>query len=107
MRLADLHPIWLMRDGAKAGFIFLSPTDPNYWQSCMFAVFTFREQCAMFVEALHSAEEWPGNVQPCKQFAWTPESPLEFDVLTVSPSIDGSAGGLWHGYIRNGEIVNV
>lgn len=28
-----------------------------------------------------------------------------FDTLTVTPSLDGSAGGNWHGFITNGEIV--
>jgi hypothetical protein len=27
-----------------------------------------------------------------------------FETLTVHPSIDGSAGGLWHGFIKNGDI---
>jgi hypothetical protein len=29
----------------------------------------------------------------------------DFASLTVTPSLDGSAGGLWHGFITNGEIV--
>src|SRR5947209_4318799 len=29
----------------------------------------------------------------------------EFATMTVTPSLDGSKGGLWHGFITNGEIV--
>lgn len=28
-----------------------------------------------------------------------------FDVITLSPSIDASAHGHWHGFIRNGDVV--
>lgn len=27
-----------------------------------------------------------------------------FDTLTISPSIDASAHGHWHGFIRNGDV---
>jgi hypothetical protein len=29
----------------------------------------------------------------------------DFATLTVTPSLDGSAGGNWHGHITNGQIV--
>ena len=28
-----------------------------------------------------------------------------FETMTVTPSLDGSAAGNWHGFITNGEIV--
>jgi hypothetical protein len=43
-----------------------------------------------------------------ESFAWTVAGGIEnasFEMMTVMPSIDGSAGGLWHGFITNGEIV--
>jgi hypothetical protein len=36
---------------------------------------------------------------------WTIAGGIEgasFDTLTVAPSVDGSPGGLWHGFIVNG-----
>jgi hypothetical protein len=41
-------------------------------------------------------------------FAWTIVGGIEiasFETMAVTPSIDGSPGGLWHGFITNGEIV--
>ena len=47
--------------------------------------------------------------QYCNQASgWTVAGGIEnatFDTMTVTPSLDGSAGGLWHGFITNGEIV--
>jgi hypothetical protein len=50
------------------------------------------------------------DVQPCNPDAhWQVAGGLEaadFATLTVTPSLDGSAAGNWHGFITNGEIVN-
>lgn len=47
--------------------------------------------------------------QPCNQSSgWKITGGIEnasFETMTVTPSIDGSAGGLWHGFITNGQIV--
>lgn len=48
-------------------------------------------------------------VQPCNPAGrWTIVGGVEnasFETMTVKPSLDGSKGGLWHGFITNGEIV--
>jgi hypothetical protein len=28
-----------------------------------------------------------------------------FDTLTLSPSVDASPSGHWHGFVRNGEVT--
>lgn len=49
-------------------------------------------------------EEGYHRIQLCnKTCAWSIQG--EFENLTVTPSLDGSAGGNWHGLITNGEIV--
>lgn len=49
------------------------------------------------------------GVQGCKQGThWAIAGGIEnaaFETLTVTPSLDGSPGGNWHGFITNGEIV--
>lgn len=104
MRLVDLDPKWLTMNGKRVGFTFLSPTGkqgPVHWrQSCFAIAMPMRAQMQMF---------GGDPVQPCKQgVAWTIEGGIEnatFETMTVKPSLDGSAGGLWHGHITNGEIA--
>lgn len=116
MRLTDLDPRWLVNDaGQKIGFAFLCLTSPkngklpNY-QSCFFAPTPAAVQRAAVERA---GLDWHGGqpsiVQLCKEeCGWTSSVPPEqanFDTMTVTPSIDGSAGGNWHGFITNGNIV--
>jgi hypothetical protein len=112
MKLRDLDPRWVVKDGLRVGFIFKSPTDAQWYQFCKFIPIERSEQWRLFEEALGEdlPEDWKGlpPVQGAKEsFSWTctpdPES-ADFDSLTIHPSIDGSPGGLWHGWIRNGEI---
>lgn len=50
-----------------------------------------------------------GFWQPCNPNCnWTVAGGIEnasFDSMSVTPSLDGSAGGLWHGFITAGQIV--
>ena len=103
MKLTDLDPQWLTMNGKRVGFTFLSPNGkqgPIHWrQSCFAIAVPMRAQMRLFGE---------DNVQPCKQtFAWSIEGGIDaadFATITVKPSLDGSDGGLWHGYITNGLI---
>jgi hypothetical protein len=101
MKLTDLDPKWLCVNGHRIGFTFVSPTNPKWRQSC-FAVsgISIDEQLDLFGDY---------NTQGCNsECAWTIEGGInnaDFDSITVTPSLDGSAGGLWHGLITNGEIV--
>jgi hypothetical protein len=113
MRLVDLDPRWLVRDGRCVGFIFKSPTKPHWYQSCMLAPTPIEEQWDLFNMALADSvrdgqePEWMYTcVQACRaECGWRIESGSEFHDLTVKPSIDGSAGGLWHGFITNGGVA--
>jgi hypothetical protein len=108
MKLLDLEPTWLIKDGKRVGFTFLSPTGkqgPVHWrQACLAVTMPSREQWALF-ETVHGENY---NVQGCKPtVAWTIAGGIDnasFETMTVTPSLDGSAGGLWHGHITNGEI---
>jgi hypothetical protein len=121
MRLTDLDPCWLMYEGRRVGFIFRSPTNREWWQTCFVEKFnlfnsgngpwdpengtTRDSQCAI-IRA--SAPEVDVNWQGCdKNCEWTIAGGIEsatFETMTVTPSLDGSKGGLWHGFITNGEI---
>jgi hypothetical protein len=107
MRLVDLEPRWLLDNGEKVGFVFRSPSDQKWFQSCMFKKVPFREQCKLLnaIGLTGGDDDWPKNVQTCNpDCAWTHDTD-DFATISVTPSLDGSQGGLWHGYITKGEIV--
>ncbi|SEC00360.1 hypothetical protein [Bradyrhizobium erythrophlei] len=105
-RLADLDPRWVMKNGSRVGFTFRCPTDPRWRQLCKVVPLSTREQWSLLSggEDGHEAE----HTQTARHdVCWTIKGGIEaaeFDTLTVMPSIDGSAGGLWHGFITNGEV---
>ncbi|WP_158669489.1 hypothetical protein [Bradyrhizobium guangdongense] len=104
-RLIDLDPQWIMKDGKRVGFTFFSPVqragmgNSRWRQSCFPEPTSSDEQFALLGDA---------PVQHCNpSCGWTIAGGIEnasFETMTVTPSIDGSAGGLWHGFITNGEI---
>jgi hypothetical protein len=115
MRLVDLDPRWLIENGRRVGFIFISPIQHKvkphpYYQSCFASTVPPRRlgQWPLF-KAAFPERKHPPVVQGAREgVLWTIEGEIEnatFETMTVSPSIDGSAGGLWHGFIQNGQIV--
>lgn len=100
MRLIELDPKWIVKEGKRVGFTFRSPTDPKWRQSCFENPPPRREQWELFED---------DDVQGCNPSAhWAVAGGIEnasFETMSVTPSLDGSAGGLWHGHITNGAIV--
>lgn len=127
MRLTDLDPRWLVKDGERVGFIFRCPLPGRRenWQTC------FWNPPPLFGRSDDDDDEFPHgpdsqygivarscpdigpkalhDVQGCDHAAhWTcTPAPAEasFDTISVMPSLDGSRGGNWHGHVTNGEIV--
>jgi len=125
VRLLDLDPRWLIFEGRRVGFIFRCPLADRrkWWQTCFVEPFyTFKgqngqyrhddeghtpdSQAGIVARSCPEAKDW---FQPCdRNCCWTVAGGIEaatFDTLSVAPSIDGSAGGNWHGYITDGQIV--
>lgn len=104
MRLVDLDPQWILHDGKRIGFTFVSPTDTSFRQSCFLASPSNRKQWELFADHGDGLE-----VQGCTPGThWIIDGGIDsatFETMTVTPSIDGSPGGLWHGFVTNGEIV--
>ncbi|RUU29780.1 hypothetical protein [Mesorhizobium sp. M6A.T.Ce.TU.016.01.1.1] len=109
MKLTDLDPRWIMKDGKRIGFIFRSPTQRDrhrQYQSCFETPPSHKEQFEMF----NDLEQYGATIiQGCNPNArWTIAGGIDtatFETMTVTPSLDGSPGGLWHGFITNGQIV--
>lgn len=110
MRLTDLDPKWVFKDGRKIGFTFVCPTTPDNpmnRQSCLFEKIPRKEQWDLLdehepVNAEKGTHGWVQGCNPDASWTWNGK---DFDALTVTPSIDGSKGGNWHGFITDGAIV--
>lgn len=104
MTLLELNPQWLDHGGQRIGFMFRSPTKATFWQTCMFAP-TMRRVQREAIAAIVPDEAARANVQMCNPDAKWTATTTDFASMSVQPSLDGSAGGLWHGHITNGQIV--
>lgn len=96
MRLTELNPIWLTPDL----FIFRNPTGGDRYLSCKRTLMKSGEQHLLF------REKFPDLVIVAtrEDFPWSFVG-NDFETMTVTPSIDASPSGNWHGYITNGEVI--
>ena len=106
MRLTELEPRWIHPNL----FVFLCPHCRTTLLTCKNIPMSEEEQWSLYEKEF--GEDWNLLVNPCKpSFSWcimgtTPYPPAAFiDDLTVTPSIDASPSGHWHGCIQNGLIV--
>ena len=98
MKLTDLDPVWL----SPNVFMFRNPTGGEDWLTCKNIPLSTKEQAALIWKDNPSFKE-ENIVLSRDDFAWSFNG-NDFSTLTVTPSIDASASGNWHGFIINGEI---
>ena len=99
MKLIELEPRWIHPNL----FVFKCPHCLKVLLSCKNIVMPEQEQHDLFEKAL--GEDWNMIVVGCKdKMAWT-ISNTDFTTMTVTPSLDASKSGHWHGNITNGEAV--
>lgn len=99
MRLVDLDPKWLNENL----FVFKCPHCQKDLLSCKNVVMSLQDQMDLYEK--HFGEYWNMQIVPCRsEFAWT-FSTNDFNTMTVTPSIDASNSGHWHGCITNGEAA--
>ncbi len=97
MRLTELSPEWI---GDKKGIMFLCPCCRKTELTCYF------EPTPMKSQMITAAKMRPNNhgdivpVNPAS--AWVRQGD-DFDTLSITPSVDASKSGHWHGFITNGE----
>jgi hypothetical protein len=98
MKLTDLEPRWYeTTPGNRVGFTFECPHCAG--SGSRLAVATHLDGTNMDPD--------PANLQ---QFAtgetvWDVTSGSSFADISLSPSVDASRHGHWHGFITNGEIA--
>jgi hypothetical protein len=104
LRLVELDPRWLILDGRRVGFTLVCPTNREWRQSCFAEMTPTKVQWELFEKEY--GEDF--KVQGCRpDFAWTIDGGIEaakFKNISVHPSIDGSQGGMWHGWIKKGMV---
>lgn len=94
MRLVDLDPAWLVTTAQRDG-MGISFKCPCGKPGCDTYI------GVLFVNPVDGGPPAPPEVDPRTRWLRTGET---FDTLTIAPSIDASASGHWHGFIRNGNI---
>src|SRR5690349_18673157 len=98
MRLTELDPAWLSPDV----FVFRSPSGHGDLLTCKRVAMPMKEQYELIYK---KNPQFVGKcvVMTKDEMAWSFNG-NDFETMTVSPSIDASASGNWHGHIINGEI---
>lgn len=107
MKLIDLEPRWVHPNV----FVFLCPHCKSILLSCKNIEMSATAQRQLFEKEF--GEDWNNKVIACRgNQAWTISGTIPADPkaafptdLTVTPSLDASAAGHWHGFITNGEIT--
>lgn len=100
MKLLDLEPRWL----SENVFAFLCPHCKQVWLTCKNVVMGTSEQRELAIAAnLEPTGPRYGAVLMDPGFAWTWDT-ADFATMSVTPSIDASKSGHWHGFIRAGAI---
>lgn len=88
MKLLELKPRWYVdASRERRGFTFLCP-------HCL------DERLGCEMKPLDTPEGHHIKAEP--RLGWTVTG--NFQDLTVTPSIDASSSGHWHGFITNGEV---
>jgi hypothetical protein len=96
MRITELSPEWI---GDKKGIMFLCPCCKDMTLTCYFEATPMKQQ--MQTAAIMRPNNHGKIVPVNPKFAWTRQGD-DFETLTITPSVDASASGHWHGFITNG-----
>jgi hypothetical protein len=98
MRLTELDPRWYRLE--SIGRVGLTFECPHCRQTRLGVPFHHHGATAMAEDAKIIA----AHGAPDSQHIWDLQGQEDFATLTLSPSIDASKSGHWHGFIQNGEI---
>ena len=93
MKLTELEPRWWALNSKRCGLTFLCP-------HCK----TERLGIAFRHRGHEAIDEAYLRVHGVKHHIWTVEGD-DFACLTITPSIDASKVGHWHGFITGGVVL--
>jgi hypothetical protein len=95
MRLSELVPRWIGFDGERLGLSFECP----HCRSQRLAI-AFHHRGRELVDDQHILAV-PGEIG---KHIWTLDGTEDFETLSLTPSIDASGAGHWHGFITGGDV---
>lgn len=95
MKLSELDPRWYVLEN-RGPIVGLTFECPHCQKERLGVKFHHRGH-----EAIDDA--YIMALSPDTNHIWTADG-ADFNTLTLSPSVDASASGHWHGFITNGEI---
>lgn len=95
MRLTELNPRFVQYNGQRLGITFDCP----HCRKQRLGV-AFQHQGLEHIESQAILSVSPNT----KIWTETNPEPDTFENLTLTPSIDCSSSGHWHGFITNGEV---
>lgn len=99
MRLIELKPRWIHPNLMS----FLCPHCRANILTVKDIVMHNKEQRELY-ESVYG-DDWNKVVVPCShETIWT-FSTRDFETMSITPSIDASPAGCWHGYVMNGAIT--
>lgn len=95
--LTDLNPRWFVLEdgGQRVGLTFECPCCGNERLGVYFMNVGEESTDTSYIRARNPNA---GNI-------WTLSGPEDFALLTLSPSIDASHHGHWHGFITSGAVI--
>lgn len=101
MRLSDLDPVWIVTGDGRHG---MGVTFECPCAKCRAAgpPYEARRLFAMFSNPIDGGPPEPPDGRPSPRWKRSGDT---FETLTLTPSIDASASGHWHGFITNGEVT--
>jgi hypothetical protein len=103
IKLTELEPRWLLRDGKRIGVIFRNPLPDHrkWWVTCFAGPTPHGQQEVAVHAAVGETCMWQGcNEASGWQFAGGIDA-ASFETLTITPSLDGGPSW-WHGFVTDG-----
>lgn len=93
MKLTDLDPNWFTTDPGRhgMGITLLCPCKPG----------CDTHLGVWFANPIDGGPPAPPECLPKPRWQRTGET---FETMSLTPSVDASASGHWHGFITNGEV---
>lgn len=113
MKLTELDPRWLMIGRDRVGLVFKCPHCQQCYLSCFFHPLpvvardgvTSQDTVIRAVLTDDQARETPHCAKGALWRATPPAHLATFENLSVTPSIDASKSGHWHGFITDGSAA--
>lgn len=115
MKLTELEPHWVVDKGGgpHLGLTFACPhcvrsapgVDVERGGPIQFLGVAFDHRGHEAMDDAIIRSPFPNPASGFAAHIWNSDGADDFTTLTLTPSVDASASGHWHGFITNGEVT--